>query len=163
MKHRMIIAVVVAFSMVGSAAYSVSSLASEKAENAMRGGGRIEGTWRVAVTLRNCQTGSEIRSFPAMLTFVGGVLTGTTTAFPVALRGPDHGVWEYEGHRRYRAVSEAFLFNSAGAWVSTQRITQNIELNDGNRFTSEAAVEFFDTAGNTTSSGCATAVATRME
>ncbi len=132
---------------------------------AQSSGGRIQGTWRVQVTQRNCQTGSEIRSFPAMLTFAdGGTLTGTTTAFPVALRGPDHGVWNHETDRSYRALSEAFIFNPAGAWISTQRITQAIDLSaDANSFTSNAAVEFFDTGGNLTTAGCATAVATRMQ
>ena len=128
-------------------------------------GGKLEGTWRVQVIQRNCQTGAELRTFPAMLTFAqGGTLTGTTTAFPVALRSPDHGVWNYNGHRSYRAVSEAFVFSPAGAWVSTQRITQAIQVGPGqDNFTSDATVEFFDTLGNTTSTGCATAVATRME
>jgi hypothetical protein len=126
---------------------------------------RIEGTWRVNVTQRNCQTGAVLRTFPAMLTFAqGGTLTGTTTAFPPSSRGPDHGVWSHAGGLRYAAVSEAFHFNPAGAWVSTQRITQAIQLGpDGDIFTSDASVEFFDTLGNTTATGCATAVATRME
>ncbi len=128
-------------------------------------GRKLEGTWRVQVTLRNCQSGAELRTFPAMLTFAeGGTLTGTTTAFPPALRGSDHGVWNRTGGHSYRALSEAFLFNPAGAWVSRQRITQEIQLaRGGDIFTSDATVEFFDTLGNTTSTGCATAVATRME
>jgi hypothetical protein len=128
-------------------------------------GGKIEGTWRVQVTQRNCQTGAELRTFPAMLTFAkGGTLTGTTTAFPVALRGPDHGLWSHTGNRDYQAVSEAFLFNSSGAWVQTQRITQSIELTaDADTLNSKATVDFFDTSGNTVLTGCATAVATRME
>ena len=123
-----------------------------------------EGTWRVHVTQRNCQTGAEVRTFPALLTFAqGGTLTGSTTAFPPSLRGSDHGVWNHGG-RRYAATSEAFIFGPAGAWVSTQRITQAIQLDhDADSFTSDATVEFFDTAGNLTSNGCATAIATRME
>ena len=128
-------------------------------------GGKLEGTWRVLVTQRNCQSGAEVRTFPALLAFAeGGTLTGSTTAFPPALRGSDYGVWSHSGGRRYGAVSEAFLFSPAGAWVSTQRITQAIQLDrGGDSFTSDAAVEFFDTLGNTTLTGCATAVATRME
>ena len=129
------------------------------------GAGRIHGTWRVHVTQRNCQTGAEIRTFPALLAFAeGGTLTGATTAFPASLRGSDQGVWNHNGGRSYGARSEAFLFNPAGAWVLTQRITQAIQLDhDADSFTSDATVEFFDTAGNLTSNGCATAIATRME
>ena len=128
-------------------------------------GGKIEGTWRVQVTQRNCQTGAELRRFPAMLTFApGGELTGTTTAFPVALRGPDHGIWTFNGGNNYRAISEAFFFNAAGAWVQTQRITQSIELTaNSDTFNSTASVEFFDTTGNIVLTGCATAAATRMD
>ena len=126
-------------------------------------GGQIEGTWRVQVTLRVCQTGAEIRTFPAMLTFAqGGTLTGTSTVFPPSLRGGDFGIWRFDGHGSYSAVSEAFLFNG-GAWSQTQRITQAITLSqDGNTLASNAHTEFFDTNGNLVSSGCATAVATRM-
>ena len=126
-------------------------------------GGKIEGTWRVQVTLRNCQNGDPIRTFPAMLTFAsGGTLTGTSTVLPPASRGGDFGIWQFNGGRGYSAVSEAFLFNS-GVWSQTQRITQAITLSqDADILSSEAHTEFFDTSGNLVSSGCATAVATRM-
>jgi hypothetical protein len=152
------LAVIVGYSMAASQK-ATAQVADQSS------GGKIEGTWRVQVTVRNCQTGDELRTFPAILTFAqGGNLTGTTTVVPVALRSPDHGVWNFKGAGNYRAVSEAFLFNPAGAWVSTQRITQAIDLApNSNTFTSNASVEFFDTLGNTTSTGCSTAVATRME
>jgi hypothetical protein len=128
-------------------------------------GGRIDGTWRVQVTLRNCQSGAELRTFPAILTFAnGGTLTGTSTVLSPGLRSPDHGIWEHTGGQNYRAVDEAFIFNPAGVWVSTQRLTQSIELaGKADSFTSNANTEFFDTAGNVTATGCATAVAARME
>ena len=126
-------------------------------------GGQIEGTWRVQVTLRNCQTGAEIRTFPAMLSFAqGGTLTGTSTVVPPAARGGDFGIWQFNGNGNYSAVSEAFIFN-AGAWSQTQRITQSITLSqDANTLWSNAQTQFFDTTGNLVSSGCATAVASRM-
>ena len=126
-------------------------------------GGKIEGTWRVQVTLRNCQTGAEIRTFPALLSFAqGGTLTGTSTVVPPAARGGDFGIWQFNGHGSYSAVSEAFIFN-AGAWSQTQRISQSITLSeDANTLWSTAQTQFFDTTGNLASSGCATAVATRM-
>jgi len=161
---------VVAVLTLAVALFSVSAAATkpqapEKSEESQSTGGKIEGTWRVQVTLHNCQTGAELRTFPALLTFAnGGTLTGTSTVLSSGLRSPDHGIWEHSGGHNYRAVDEAFIFNPAGAWVSTQRLTQNIELaSDGNTFSSNANTEFFDTAGNLTSTGCATAVATRME
>lgn len=126
-------------------------------------GGQIEGTWRVQVTLRNCQTGVEVRTFPALLTFAqGGALTGTSTVVPPAARGGDFGIWRFEGNGSYAAVSEAFIF-TGGTWSQTQRITQAITLSqDSNTFSSNAHTEFFDTAGNVVSSGCAIAAGARM-
>jgi hypothetical protein len=137
--------------------------ATSKGQDNTSNGGRIEGTWRVQVTQRNCQTGAVLRTFPAMLTFaVGGTLTGTSTVVPPAARSGDFGIWEYNGGGKYAATSEAFLFNN-GAWFQTQRITQAITLSqDANTLYSEAHTEFFDTSGNVVLSGCATAVATRM-
>ena len=125
--------------------------------------GKIAGTWRVQVTLRNCQTGAEIRQFPAILSFaVGGTLTGTSTVLPSSARTGDFGVWEHTGGDNYSAVSEAFLFSGA-VFSQRQRITQSITLNkDYNTFSSDAHTEFFDPAGNLMTSGCATAIATRM-
>jgi hypothetical protein len=133
----------------------------EKSESRAR---KIEGTWRVQVTLRNCQSGDALRTFPALLTFAQGeTLTGTTTAFSPALRSPDHGIWGPTGRHTFSAVTEAFIFNPVGTWVTTQRITQAIEIgSDPNEFNSNATIEFFDTSGNLTSTGCATAVAHRF-
>lgn len=51
---------------------------------------KLEGTWRVQVTLRDCQTGAELRPpAPALLTFAkGGTLTETTTVFPPRCAAP---------------------------------------------------------------------------
>ena len=126
--------------------------------------GKIAGTWRVQVTLRNCQTGAQIgQQFPAILSFaVGGTLTGTSTVIPPSARTGDFGIWEHTGGDNYSAVSEAFWFSGA-VFNLRQRITQSITLDkDGNTFSSDAHTEFFDPAGNLMSSGCATAIATRM-
>ena len=139
-----------------------------------RSGRKLEGTWRVQVTLRNCQTGAELRpATPALLTFAqGGTLTGTTTVFPPAGRGPDHGYWRRSLGRTFTAVSEAFLFNpslpAASAWIGTQRITQTIQVGQNpDELYSNASVEFFGPDGNPIPgfppTGCATAVARRME
>jgi hypothetical protein len=98
-----------------------------------------------------------------MLTFArGGTLTETTTRFAPAARTPGHGFWRRIGDRSYTAFSEAFLFNPAGVWTGTQRITQTIQIGSNpDQLRSKATTEFFDTAGNPVAAGCATAVATR--
>ena len=136
--------------------------------------GKLEGTWRVQVTLRNCQTGAELRpATPAVLTFTKDeTLTETTTVFPPAMRSPGHGFWRRSGGQTYTAVTEAFLFNptapTASSWIGTQRITQTIQFADNpDEFYSTASTEFFGPDGNPIPgfppSGCATAIARRME
>jgi hypothetical protein len=126
------------------------------------GAGKIEGTWFTQVSIRNCQTGAVLRTFPALNTFAqGGTLIDTTTGSSPALRSPGHGSWEKTGGDSYRSVSVAFLFDVAGNWTGTQKLTQTIEVqNDG--FTSTAANEIFDVNGNVVATGCATAVGSRM-
>jgi hypothetical protein len=126
---------------------------------------KLEGTWRVQVTIRICQTGAEIRTFPSLLTFAeGGTLTETTSAASPALRGPGHGVWEKTGGHTYSAVFEAFTFNPAGAWTGTQRVTQTIDVeHDGDEFNSNASNQIFDVNGTLLAIGCSTAVGQRLE
>jgi hypothetical protein len=125
--------------------------------------GKLIGTWFTNVTLRDCVSNQEVGSFPSLGTFAsGGTLSDTTTGFSPALRSPGHGTWEQTGRNKYTSISLAFLFSPGGIWTGTQRITQDIEIKN-NRFTSTAAVRFFDPAGNLTRKGCATAVASRVE
>jgi hypothetical protein len=167
--------VIAAFQM--NVTWARAEKAGERAESKSQGG-TLEGTWRVEVTRRDCQTGAEIMPSappaPAFLTFGrGGTLTETTTVFPPALRGPGHGFWRHTGGQTYTAVSEAFIFNPsappAAAWIGTQRITQTIKIGDDpDELTSTASTVFFGPGGNPIPGFppvpvCATAVARRME
>jgi hypothetical protein len=126
---------------------------------------RLEGTWSVEVTIRDCETDAALKTFPAFLTFAqGGTLVETTTGFPPSLRSPGHGFWQQTGGNTFTAVSEAFLFNPSGVWTGTQRLTQSIKIgNDPDELSSNATNEIFDPNGNLITSGCATAVAHRAE
>lgn len=133
----------------------------------------LVGTWRVQVTTYNCATGVGNPAFPAYLTFGSdGTLVETTAnpAFVAGQRSPGHGNWERTGHNSWRAVSEAFLLFSStahgpfpGLGQGVQRLEQSIEFTGRDRISSEATVEFLDTAGTVTLTGCARAVGTRFE
>ena len=126
---------------------------------------RLEGAWRLQVTVRDCQTGAALRTFPALFTFAkGGTLTATTAGQLPSLSTPNLGVWRHtEGHT-YRAVSETFIFSPAGAWIQTHRLTRTIEIGNGaDDFTDTVALEIFGTTGNLIATGCATSVASRLE
>lgn len=80
-------------------------------------------------------------------------------------------MWKDTGGHTYRALSEAFvLFDSPNLpppapvfHQGVQRITQWIRVQGQDSFDSNAAVAFFDTAGNQVFTGCATAVGSRMK
>lgn len=128
-------------------------------------GGRLEGTWRVQVSVRDCQTGAVQRTFPGLFAFAkGGTLTETTGGQPPSLFTPGFGTWRHTGGRTYSAVFEAFVFSPAGVWIQTNRFTRNIELDGGaNDFTDTIKLEIFDTSGNLIATGCGTSVARRFE
>jgi hypothetical protein len=125
----------------------------------------LEGTWRVQLTVSDCTTGIVIRTFPARFSYAtGGTLTVTTAGQLPSLNTPGLGIWNHMYGRTYSAVSEAFIFSSAGAWTSTQRLTRVIVVSrDAKRYTDTVALEILDTSGNVIVTGCGTSVATRLE
>jgi hypothetical protein len=125
----------------------------------------LEGTWRVQVTVRDCQKGQAQRTFPALFAFAkGGTLTATTAGQLPSLSTPNLGVWRHTDGHSFSAVSETFIFSSAGAWTQTHRLTRVIEIGiDGDTFTDTIALEIFDTNGNLIVTGCGTSVASRFE
>jgi hypothetical protein len=125
----------------------------------------LEGTWRVQLTITDCQTNAVLRTFPARFSFAkGGTLTATTAGQLPSLNTPGLGVWNHMYGRTYSAVSEAFIFSSAGAWTSIQRLTRVIVVNrDATAYTDTVALQILDTNGNVIVTGCGTSVASRME
>ncbi len=125
----------------------------------------LEGAWRTQVTVRDCQTGVALRAFPAMFAFAkGGTVTFTTAGQLPSLATPGLGVWHHIDGHTYSAVSEVFIFSTAGAWIQTHRLTRVIEVSDdANEFTDTIALEIFNPTGNLIATGCGTTVASRME
>jgi hypothetical protein len=126
----------------------------------------LEGTWRAELTVNDCQNpNTVVRSFPAMFAYAkGGTLTVTTAGQLPSLSTAGLGLWNHMNGRTYGAVSEAFLFNSAGAWTSIQRLTRVIVVSmDGKGYTDTVALEILDTHRNVIVTGCATSVASRLE
>ncbi|HMG00284.1 MAG TPA: hypothetical protein VK560_03485 [Gemmatimonadaceae bacterium] len=126
--------------------------------------GPLEGMWRVQLTVRDCQSGAVQRTFPALFAFAkGGILTYTTAGQPPAVATPGYGIWGHTGGHSYSAVTEAFIFNPAGSWIQTHRLTREIELNKAaDEFTDTTQLEIFDTSGNLIVTGCATSVGRRF-
>jgi len=141
---------------------SARAAQSEGSESHAKG---LQGTWRVQLTVRDCQTGVALRTFPALFTFAkGGTLSVTTAGQLPALSTTGLGVWRHTDGHAYSAVSEAFVFSTAGVWTQTHRLTRAIEIgNNEDEFTDTVALQIFDTNGNVIVKGCATSVGNRFE
>ena len=129
--------------------------------------GRLQGTWRVQLNPRNCQTGAPIPSFSVLLSFArGGTLTEVmnSQAFLPGQRTTGLGVWNHTHGNTYKAVWDAFiLFDSPTTFKrGVQRLMWNFEV-DGDQATIEASSQFFDTNGNLLIATCASATGTRFE
>jgi hypothetical protein len=125
----------------------------------------LEGTWRVQVSVKDCQTGVVQRTFPALFAFAkGGTLTEATGGQPPALFTPGFGVWRHTGGHTYRAVFEAFAFNPAGVWIATHRFTRTIELDrNADDFTDTIKLEILDTSEILIAPSCGSSTARRFE
>jgi hypothetical protein len=125
---------------------------------------RLEGTWSVQVTARNCDTGAEIITFPAKTTFLaGGDTILTPSVSSPFLRSTGHGVWEHSGGRSFANTVELFVYAQDHTFVGIERVTQNIELSEGgDAFTSTNRFELPLPNGQVMR-GCSTAVGRRLE
>ena len=124
----------------------------------------LEGTWRVTLTVNDCM-GHVLRTFPALFAFAkGGTLTYATTGQLPSLTTTGLGVWKHTNGHSYSAVSEVYIFNPAGVWIQTHRLTRAIDVStDGDEFTDSVALQIFDTNGNQLVTGCGTSVGSRMK
>ena len=129
------------------------------------GGGRLEGTWDVQVTLRNCQTGAEIRSFPSLTTFMfGGITLDSTSGIPQALKTPGQGVWSHASGDTYRFSFKSFSFDAVGNFTGFTKITHEAALDsNGTQYSSAGTSEVYAPNGTLIFTGCSTTTATRFE
>ena len=140
----------------------IAAHAQSDDDNAQRG---LEGAWRLQVTVRDCNTGQALRTFPAVFTFSeGGTATVITAGQLPSLATTGLGAWRHAQGHDYSAVTDAFVFSPAGVWIQTHKLTRAIEVsNDGNAFTDRVALQILDPNDNVIATGCATSVASRLE
>lgn len=126
---------------------------------------KLEGTWDVQVTIRNCQTGAEIRTFASIGTFMsGGTFLDSTSGIPQALKTPGHGVWSHIGGRDYRFKFKSFSFDASGNFTGWTIINQEAKLNRrADAYESAGTSEVYAPNGDLIFTGCSTTTATRFE
>ena len=129
------------------------------------GGGRLEGAWDARVTIRNCQTGAEIRSFASVTTFMfGGTLVDSTSGTPQALRTPGEGVWSHVSGNTYRFSFKSFTFDAANNFTGWIKVTHEAVLDsNGNEFVSAGGSEVYAPNGTLLFTGCSSTTSTRFE
>ena len=169
-KTRGMITVGLAITLLGVVGRLALAQSSNSASDALR----IEGTWLVQVTLRNCATGAALHSDNSIVTLApGGTLTETASgaAFAPGQRGDGQGYWSHAGGRMYSQRFVALIRfdtppnppTSPGFLAGWQKVTHTVELVDSQNFSSHGTNEFFDMNDNSYRSGCSTAVGRRFE
>lgn len=141
----------------------VSAQDDSKSQNG--GGGRLEGTWDAQVTIRNCQTGAEIRTFPSIGTFMsGGTFLDSSSGTPQSLRTPGQGVWSHISGNTYRLKFKSFSFDAGGNFTGWTIINHEVSLNStADAYDSAGTAEVYAPNGNLIFTGCSTTTATRFE
>lgn len=130
-----------------------------------RGNARLEGTWDAQVTIRNCQTGAAIRTFPSIGTFMsGGTFLDSTSGTPQAMKTPGHGVWSHISGRTYLFKFKSFTFDPSGNPTGWTIITHEATLNrHATEYESAGTAEVYNPTGTLIFTGCSTTTATRFE
>jgi hypothetical protein len=131
-------------------------------ENAL--GRRIEGTWLVQGTLRDCNTGAEIpnSTFPALHTFLSG---GAMLSNPATIGlSTGHGLWTHEGGDGFKNTIWLFAFTPAGVLMGISTVERDIVLSsDGASLTSNDVGDLRDLAGNLVGTRCASVTGMRLD
>jgi hypothetical protein len=127
-------------------------------------GGRLEGTWNVRVTIRDCVSGAEIRSFDSLTIFMaGGTMIDSTSGIPQALKTPGQGIWEHAGGNTYRFKFKSFSFDAAGNFTGWTIIQHQATLNSAaDAYISAGTAKIYSPFGNLLATGCSTTVVTRF-
>jgi hypothetical protein len=129
-----------------------------------QGGGRLDGTWDVQVSVRNCQTGAALITFPAIATFMfGGTVIVSETSIAPALKTPAQGFWHPVGGNKYRFKTKAFNFDASGNFTGWIIINQEVNLNQSaDEYESAGTGELYNKNGNLIFTGCSTLSAKRF-
>jgi hypothetical protein len=122
-------------------------------------------SWNLTVTLRDCQTGTALVSFPAMNTYnQGGTMQQAAVPNPQFRDLPGHGIWSHQTGRDFSAAFQFFSLNLDGTFAGKVVVRSAISLGlRGNEYTSTDTAEVFDPNGNLIATGCSTTTASRFE
>lgn len=173
-RHTSKLLTVATLGLTGAVLAAAGGSAFAQSSSSASNGLRIEGTWLVQVTPRNCATGAPLSSFTSIVTYApGGTMSETPggVAFAPGQRSDGQGFWVHEGGHTYtqrfvaliRFETPANLPTSPGFLAGWQTVTHTVVLVDPDNLSSSGTNEFFDANGIPYRSGCSTATARRFQ
>jgi len=162
---------------IGAAALAILMLAvfaqvwvsaQDNDNESLRSGNKqgLVGSWNLVVSLRDCETGTVLVSFPAMSTYNQG---GTTQQIaippePGVTALPGHGVWSHQTGRHYSGAFQVFGLNPNGTLASRLIVRSAIRLGlGGDSYTSTDTAEVLNANGDLLFRACSTTTATRFQ
>jgi len=132
--------------------------------------GWLQGTWRLHVNPRNCQTGAPIPPFETLVSFArGGTLTEVTTApFLPGQITTGLGVWSHTHDNAYKAVFDKFVLFDSPETATGFKFKRGMQRHiweivvEGDQIKIESSGQFLDTNGNLIAATCASSTGTPL-
>ena len=146
-------------SLVAAMALGTPAAAKPRPESDPPATPTLVGVWQVVRHGVNCNTGQELRSFPALTTF-----HSDGTLHIDALGTPIHGVWQREpGSQNYSFREVSYNFDDTGEFEGSTVGTASVQLTSPTTYTATATVQDFDPNGNLLSTRCGRSEGTRFQ
>lgn len=126
----------------------------------------IAGVWAVTRHGVNCDTGEDLSSFTALMTFhQDGTLSAQSYGpFPEnAFGGAEYGLWQHGPGNTFSFRDLSYAYDDSGQFEASVIITGSGELTSTNSFSYSASIAVYDADGNLLFTACGRATATRFE
>ena len=165
----------VTFWLIVCAMIGLATLTSRSALSSQGNGGRLDGTWNVVLTPRNCVSGDPLPfppPFPELVTFMtGGTMLDSTSFVLPAAKTPGQGVWSHMGADTYQYSFKSLSFgpdpsdSTKTVFTGWTIVSQEVQLNStATEYTSSGTAQFYNTSGVAVGPvRCSTTTASRFE
>jgi hypothetical protein len=149
--------------VAGALAGTGARLQAGEESNILAQARAIEGVWEPVVTIRDCQSGVPLVSFPSMDSYNrGGSLVVEGGGEFVSTTGL--GSWRHVGGRNFTALYQFFSYGPDGRLSGKLKVSARIRLSaDGGSFRTTDTAELLDLNGTVIGQVCGTREARRLE
>lgn len=123
----------------------------------------IEGVWESDVTIKDCATGTVLRTFKGVGLFHRGGSLTADNSLPRAAQGIALGNWRHDGGPSYTAYARFLRFNPDGSLAGSQKLQRNFTLAaDANNFAGTVTGQVIDGGGAVLQPICGSETAVRI-